>query len=98
MIAGGSADGRAQALRTTRTVWSSVGRVAAAAGISFAAAVIVAIVLAVTDMYLTGHGHPSLMRAWIDWEAGGVHLSRGDVVILVVAAAAGLASWHLLRR
>ncbi|MEA2624386.1 MAG: hypothetical protein QOD06_431 [Candidatus Binatota bacterium] len=95
MIVGGSAGGR---VRPSRALWSSVGRVAAAAGASFAAAVVAAITLAVTDLYVTGHGHPSLMRAWIDWEAGGVHLSRADVGILAVAMAAGVASWQRLRR
>jgi hypothetical protein len=56
-----------------------------------AAAVTTAIVLAVTDLYLSGHGHSTLSRPWLEWSAGGVSLSRADLVLLVVTVGAGIA-------
>jgi hypothetical protein len=68
-------------------------RLGLALGASFAAAVLAAVVLAVLDLYLTGHGHLSVMRPWVDWEEAGVHLSRGDIVMYVAACLAGLGTW-----
>jgi hypothetical protein len=68
-------------------------RLGLALGASFLAAILAAVVLALLDLYLTGHGHLSVMRPWIDWEQAGVHLSRGDLVMYVVACLAGLGTW-----
>ncbi|MDH4044227.1 MAG: hypothetical protein OEW06_07200 [Gemmatimonadota bacterium] len=53
-----------------------------------------AIALAVLDLYLTGHGHPSIARAWIAWPAVGVHLSRADVLVLLAAGGGGFLQWR----
>ena len=68
-------------------------------GISFAAvivtAVFVAIVLAIVDLYLTGHGLGSITREVVSAPEG-VHLSIGDIILLAVAALAGAMTWALL--
>lgn len=55
-----------------------------------------AIVLAIVDLYLAGHGRPTLARPWIERPAWGVHLSRADVIMLagstVLALGAGVAA------
>lgn len=66
-------------------------------GVSVGAAVVAAVALAVFDIYLTGHGSPSILRPWIDWSAAGVHLSRGDVVMLIAMALAGFSVWFVTR-
>jgi hypothetical protein len=53
-----------------------------------ATAVGAAIVLAILDIYQTGHGRASLSRPWID--ASFVHLSRADVVLLVAVLMSSL--------
>ena len=68
-------------------------RLGMALGASFCAAVLAAVAIAVLDLYLTGHGHLSVMRPWIDWPEAGVHLSRGDIVMYVAACLAGLGTW-----
>jgi len=58
---------------------------AIAAGL--AASIVLALLLGVLDLYLTGHGLPSLTRPWIDVPRAGIHLSRADVVLLAGALA-----------
>jgi hypothetical protein len=72
---------------------STTIRVVLALGAGFGAAVLAAIVLAILDRYLTGHGYPSVLRPWIEWPAAGVHLSVGDVVMYLAACLAGLGTW-----
>lgn len=63
---------------------------------AFAAAFAVAIVLAIVDLYLTGHSLPSLSGPLIDQPAIGVSLSTADLILLLVAAGAGLGvGWAL---
>jgi hypothetical protein len=54
-----------------------------------------ALVLAVIDLALAGHGRPTLGRPWID--RAFVHMSRADLALcamtLAAAAAAGRAAW-----
>jgi hypothetical protein len=64
-----------------------------ALGASAGAAVVSAIVLAILDVYVTGQGHLSVLRPWIDWPEAGVHLSLGDVVMYLAACLAGLGTW-----
>jgi len=75
--------------RTRRFVLSA--SVGLAAG--FATAIILAIVLTVVDLYLSGHGRPMLSRAWLSVPAWGISMSRADTIFLggacVVALAAG---------
>jgi len=73
-------------------------RLGLALGASFGAAVLAAVVLAIVDLYVTGHGQPSLMRPWIDWPEAGVHLSRGDIVMYLAACLAGLGAWYAATR
>ena len=70
--------------------------VSTAAGIG--AAVVAALVAAVVDMYLTGHGYGSITREVITWDPGGVHLSIGDVCLLVAAIVAAVSTWHFIGR
>ena len=76
-----------------RAARSAPIRLGLALGAGFGAAVLAAVALAVLDLYLTGHGHLSVMRPWIDWPEAGVHLSRGDIVMYVAACLAGLGTW-----
>lgn len=57
-------------------------------------AVVIAIAAAIIDMYLTGHGHPSIMRVVVSWPAAGVSLSIPDIVLLVASIAAGILTWR----
>ena len=68
-------------------------RLGLALGAGFGAAVLAAIALGILDLYVTGHGQPSVLRPWIDWPDAGVHLSRGDVVMYLAACLAGLGTW-----
>lgn len=63
-----------------------VRRLLAAAAAGAGAALMAAIGLAIADLYLAGHGHASLGRPWLEWAALGVHLSRADVALLLLAA------------
>jgi hypothetical protein len=67
---------------------------AAAAG--FAAAVLLAVILAIVDIYLSGHGQPTLSRQWIELPDWGIFLSRADVVLLAGALIAALAAGFAL--
>ena len=69
-----------------------------ALGASVGVAVLAAIVLAIFDVYVTGHGQLSVLRPWIDWPEAGVHLSRGDVVMYLAACLAGLGTWFASSR
>ena len=51
--------------------------ISTAAGIG--AAVVAALVIAVVDLYVTGHGYGSLRREVITWNPASVHLSFGDL-------------------
>ena len=55
--------------------------------VAITTAVLVAVALAIADLYVTGHGGPSLARPWISWSPV-VSLSRADVILLAVAATA----------
>jgi hypothetical protein len=59
-------------------------------------AIVVAISLTVVDLYLAGHGLRPLSTPWLDWAAGGVHLSLADVVFLGAAALAAAIAWRHL--
>ena len=61
--------------------WAARALVVGASG--FLAALLAAVVLAVADLYVTGHGGPSLARPWLSWSPV-VELSRADVVLWAV--------------
>lgn len=73
------------------TVWT---RLLLSFGAGMASAVVVAIVIAVVDLYLAGHGLPVLSRPLLDWAAGGIHLSLADVLFLSAAVLAAAITWR----
>jgi hypothetical protein len=73
--------------------FSTLARLGLATGAGLGMSVLAAIILAVLDLWVTGHGQPSLLRPWIDLPRAGVHLSRGDIGMLLVSCLAGLGTW-----
>jgi hypothetical protein len=63
-----------------------------------AAAVAAALLVTVLDLYLTGHGHPSVTREVLTWEHAGVHLSIADVGMLMTGIVVAALTWHLAGR
>jgi hypothetical protein len=57
-------------------------------------AVLVAIAVAVVDLYLTGHGLRPLSAPLLDWSAAGIHLSLAEVIFLGAAALATAITWR----
>ena len=66
--------------------------------ISISAAVVVAIIaaiaLAILDLYLSGHNYAEIGRESLSWPAAGIHLSAADIVLLLLALAAGGITWR----
>jgi hypothetical protein len=59
-----------------------------------ASSVVCAVIIAIVDLYLSGHGYTSLTREHVTWSEAGVHLSIGDLILLGTAAlATGLTWW-----
>ncbi len=69
-------------------------RLLASLVIGIGTAVLVAITLAIIDLYLSGHGLRPLNASWLEWPAAGVHLSRADVIFLVAAVLATAIAWR----
>ena len=67
-----------------------------AAGIG--AAVVTALVVTVIDLYVTGHGYGSITREVITWDPGAVHLSIGDVCMLVAMIVVSSSTWYFMGR
>ena len=63
-----------------------------AAGV--ASALVVAILIAVVDLYLAGHGLVPLNAPLLNWGAAGVHLSLADLIFLAAAALAAAITWR----
>jgi hypothetical protein len=63
-------------------------------GSGFVLAVLVGIVLAVVDLYLSGHGYRPLGAPLLDWPALGVHLSLADVIFLGVGGVGTWITWR----
>jgi hypothetical protein len=63
-------------------------------GAGAAFGVLVAIVLAVADLYLSGHGYPTLSAPLLDWPALGVHLSPADLLFLGAVVIGGALVWR----
>ena len=64
-------------------------------GAGVVSAVVVAIAIAVVDLYLTGHGMVPLNAPLLDWSSAGIHLSLADIIFLVAAALAAAVTWRL---
>jgi hypothetical protein len=69
-------------------------RVLASLGTGLGTAILVAIALAVVDLYLSGHGLLPLGAPWLDWPAAGVHLSRADAMLLGAVLLAVAVTWR----
>lgn len=76
---------------------SILGRLSISAGAGISAGVITALAVTVVDLYLTGHGYASITEEIITWAQGGVHMSLGDLAMLLVAIAAASLAWKLSR-
>lgn len=74
-----------------RSTWV---RAALSLSAGFASALVVAILIAVVDLYLTGHGMAPLNSPLLNWSAAGVHLSLADVIFLAAAALAAAITWR----
>jgi hypothetical protein len=68
--------------------------ISAASGVG--AAVVVALIVTVIDLYMTGHGYGSITREVITLAQAGVHLSIGDLGMLVAAIAVAVSTWYLV--
>jgi membrane protein implicated in regulation of membrane protease activity len=64
------------------------------AGVAFG--VLVAISLTILDIYLAGHGRPTLGAPLLDVDSLGVHLSLNDVLFLVAAVTAAMFTWRAM--
>ena len=66
--------------------------ISATAGLG--AGIVVALIVAVLDLYLTGHGYGSILREVITWTEAGVHLSIGDLIMLMTMIVVAIFAWH----
>ena len=73
---------------------SLLARLGISAAAVLVAAVTAAVVIAIVELYLTGHGLGSITNEMIS-EPWGVHMSVADIILLVVAALAGALTWWL---
>lgn len=71
-------------------------RLGASTVAGFGAALLSALVLALIDLYLTGHRYPSLRREIVSWEPAGVHMSAGDIGVLLATIIAAVIAWRSL--
>ena len=63
-------------------------------GAGIASALVVAIIIAVIDLYFTGHGMAPLGAPLVNWPDAGVHLSLADLIFLAAAALAAAVTWR----
>ena len=73
-------------------------RLALSFAAGLASALVVAILIAVVDLYLTGQGMAPLNAPLLNWAAGGVHLSLADLIFLAAAALAAAITWRRTAR
>jgi hypothetical protein len=55
---------------------------------------VAAVLLALADIAVTGHGGHTIRGPLLDWPALGVHLSPADIVLLCAAAIAAGIAWR----
>lgn len=60
------------------------------------AAILSALIVVLADLYLTGHGFPSIRREIVSWEPVGVFLSAGDIGFLMASIIATIITWRSL--
>ena len=77
---------------------STLVRLAMSAGAAVGAGVAAALLVALIDLYITGHGYGSITREVITWEPAGVHLSIGDLAMLMTMVMAAGLTEYLFRR
>ncbi len=63
-------------------------------GAGVASALVVAILIAVVDLYLAGHGMAPLDAPLLNWPGAGIHLSLADLIFLGAAALAAAITWR----
>ncbi len=63
-------------------------------GAGIASALVVAILIAVVDLYLAGHGMATLNAPLLDWPGAGIYLSLADLIFLGAAALAAAITWR----
>lgn len=63
-------------------------------GAGLALGIMVAIVLTVADLYLTGHGRPALGAPLIDAVPLGIHLSLADLLFLCAVLFGAVVTWR----
>ena len=73
-------------------------RVFISAGAGIGAAVAAALLVAVIDLYVTGHGYGSITREVVTWEPAGVHLSIGDLAMLATMVVVAVLTWSLVTK
>lgn len=60
---------------------------------AYGTAMFCAIAVAIFDIYITGHGKPSLRSIRLDYPQLGISLDLMDVAVLVASVAGGIAIW-----
>jgi hypothetical protein len=66
--------------------------ISTAAGIG--AGVVAVLIVTVLDLYFTGHGYGSITREVITWAPAGVHLSVGDLGMLMTVVVVAVLTWY----
>ena len=57
------------------------------------AAVLSAVIVAILDLYLSGHGYQGLTQERVTWSALGIHLSIGDIFMLGAVLVTSALTW-----
>jgi hypothetical protein len=60
---------------------------------AFGAAFLAAMILAIIDLYLTGHSMPALGRPWLSVFGGATTISRAELLFYLAIVAGGWAGW-----
>jgi len=68
-------------------------RVILTAAVTFAVALVTAVVLGVFDLYLTGHSLPSIGQTWIEIPRAGIYLAPNDLMLLASTSVAAGLTW-----
>ncbi len=75
---------------------SVLSRLAISAGAGIGAGIVAAILVTLIDLYVTGHGYGSITREVITWTPVGVHMSFGDLAMLLTTIAVGGSTWRFV--